>query len=67
MNQEHGRGDMALKRVPACTCGATGVRDEKHDAYYCPISGTWLEETCTDRGCEFCGERPATRAIEVVP
>lgn len=46
------------KRVPLCVCGATGVRDEKHDAYYCPTSHVWLELPCGDPDCEFCPDRP---------
>ena len=30
---------------------------KKHDAYYCPECGKWLEYKCQDDSCEFCACR----------
>lgn len=50
-------------RHPTCLCGANGERDERLDAYYCPVSGVWLENPCSDPKCYFCLNRPARRAV----
>lgn len=47
-----------------CICGATGVRSERYDAYYCPDSRVWLERACSDTSCGFCADRPETAAME---
>jgi len=31
-----------------------------HDAYYDDEKNVWLEDTCEDPGCRYCGARPAT-------
>lgn len=30
----------------------------KYDAYYCELCNIWLEEKCSDPGCNFCFIRP---------
>lgn len=32
---------------------------KKHDSYYCEECDKWLEKSCKDKACDFCGERPA--------
>lgn len=59
----HGRARPGPMRHPECLCGARGLRDEKHDAYYCPESGTWLEEACDDPKCAFCLQRPEIKKV----
>lgn len=54
---KHGRSQPGLMRYPTCLCGAVGLRDDHHDAYYCPIGGAWLEVPCSDKECKFC-QRP---------
>jgi len=54
----HGR-DNVERHVPVCTCGARGMLDYVHDAYYCPVGGCWLEPGCSDPECEFCVPRAA--------
>jgi hypothetical protein len=58
IDQEHGRTDTLL-RVPTCKCGEKGILDysDKSDAYYCPVSGVWLEETCGRDECTLCRDR----------
>jgi hypothetical protein len=56
---EHGRAEVSPAWRPWCMCGAYGVRDEKFDAYYCPINGTWLEQVCKEPKCQYCSARPA--------
>lgn len=60
--QEHGRATPITKhdkRHPKCLCGAIGIRDEKFDAYYCPLASVWLEDKCDEPGCIFkCKDRP---------
>jgi hypothetical protein len=57
------RIDRRLSRPrPPLKCGICGqglVRDERHDAYYCPDHG-WTEPVCSDPECEFCQGRPPT-------
>jgi len=33
-------------------------RSEKYDAYYDDAVNKWLEDICSDPGCEFCKDRP---------
>lgn len=60
---EHGRSGTIVKHRPLCVCGETGVRDDKFDAYYCPVSNVWLEDGCKDGDCDFCPVRPEKHAI----
>ena len=32
----------------------------KYDAYYDDEQNVWLESTCGNERCEYCGNRPAT-------
>lgn len=49
------------KHVPECkTCGKDGERNDRYDAYFCLGCNVWLESTCSDFSCEFCGSRPAS-------
>ena len=32
----------------------------KYDAYYDDEQNVWLESTCGNERCEYCGARPAT-------
>ena len=45
------------------TCGQGLIRDQQHDAYYCPEHG-WTEAPCGDPKCEFCVGRPERPATE---
>ena len=56
-NTQHGRLEQGPARAPHCLCGATGVRNDRWDAYYCPAGGAWLEERCSDPECD-CQRRP---------
>lgn len=58
---QHGPGGNA--RHPRCICGTRGMRDEKHDAYFCPDSGAWIERVC-EQACTFCASRPPTAHYE---
>lgn len=58
----HGRRPTPVgQRHPVCLCGAKGLRDDRHDAYYCPSSGVWLESPCDDQECQMCQGRPEKR------
>jgi hypothetical protein len=59
----HGRAEPEPARRPTCLCGKQGVRDDKHDAYYCPESGTWLEDGCDDPTCFMCKGRPPHKEV----
>jgi hypothetical protein len=61
---KHGRKSSEAQRTPSCVCGAIGEHDDKHDAHYCPVSGTWLEESCADRMCVYCFNRPSCKILE---
>lgn len=53
------RGTMAKKHRPDCSqCGSDSVRNDRHDAYYCPKCLIWLEKACGDAGCFMCKDRP---------
>ncbi len=54
----HGRAHPGPMRQASCLCGANGLRDDEHDAYYCPTSGIWLEKPCGDEMCRDCTSRP---------
>ena len=53
--------------TPHCACGAIGIRNERHDAYYCAACDVWLEKRCsaadtieplTGEMCHYCHSRP---------
>lgn len=50
----HGRSTSSTQRKPKCSCGKEGIYDEFWDRYYCPESGTWLEDKCKDVNCKIC-------------
>lgn len=54
------RGD-GVDRMRDCEHGR--ARDEKHDAYYCPKCGKWLEDVCGDGLCKYCRNRPPAHSI----
>lgn len=54
----HRRRHSGPMRHPVCACGEPGVRSDQFDCYYCPASGAWLEDKCSDPGCQFCARRP---------
>jgi len=60
---EHGRSHVE-KHKPICLCGQTGVRNDEHDAYYCPVGIVWLEKRCSDPKCTFCAQRPESPSEE---
>jgi hypothetical protein len=31
---------------------------DEHDAYFNPLTDTWLDSTCDDSNCEYCSTRP---------
>lgn len=37
---------------------AIAERNERHDAFYCPVCGTWLSPRCVSPYCELCKGRP---------
>ena len=39
-------------------CGERIIRNEQHDAYYCPGCLRWIEPQCGDSHCPFCSRRP---------
>jgi hypothetical protein len=49
-----------VRVVEGCLeCGTKLIRNEKHDAYYCPECDAWRESAaCDDPGCAFCVGRP---------
>jgi hypothetical protein len=38
--------------------------NDKCDAYYCPVSGKWLEPKCGYPNCAHCTHRPKNRFDE---
>lgn len=61
---EHGKSKrVGPHREVTCLCGETGKRDDRFDAYYCPVSGVWLEKKCQGEYCEFCEHRPDVRPL----
>jgi len=44
--------------APCGRCGTRRIYHEDYDAYFCPDCNVWLEHTCRDRSCEYCGKRP---------
>jgi hypothetical protein len=40
-------------------CDGQRIYAETHDAFFCPRCNVWLDRTCSDPYCEFCGGRPA--------
>ena len=61
---EHGRATASIKSLSYCICGDPGSYDEKHEAYYCSVSGVWLESACLDPECDYCAKRPDVRPME---
>lgn len=61
---EHGRSSDKPMRIPTCLCGAVGERSPYWDAYYCQVSGVWLEKQCDDPECIYCVERPARLVLD---
>lgn len=55
---EHGPKEINRTVVPICKCEEEGRLSEQFDAFYCPISGEWLEIKCHDEECKFCANRP---------
>jgi transcription initiation factor TFIIIB Brf1 subunit/transcription initiation factor TFIIB len=49
---------MHLSKNTCPTCGSEKSYSNKYDAYFCELCNVWLEEKCTDSGCEFCAIRP---------
>ena len=47
-------------RRPECKCGEKGRYEVERDAYFCPVSGAWLEEPCDDAECRMCPGRPSS-------
>lgn len=57
----------STKRDWLCSdCHTKLIRDEKHDAYYCPHCDAWCEKNCDDKKCNFCKGRPK-RPSDVTP
>jgi hypothetical protein len=46
-----------------CECGSEKVYYEKYDAKFCPKENKWLENGCSDPGCDYCKSRPKTPLI----
>lgn len=53
----HERAEPGPARYPSCSCGAQGILDARYDAYYCPVSGIWLETQCKTPNCRICSDR----------
>lgn len=53
-----------LDRSGTCRCGARGRYARPYDAFYCPVSGVWLEIACADPTCASCAGRPAVLSLE---
>ncbi len=45
-------------RQRRCSCGELADFLYTYDAEFCPRCDRWLDKSCGDRGCEFCGKRP---------
>lgn len=40
-------------------CNSNLIHYEIHDAFFCPLCNTWVNEKCDDsNGCEYCDNRP---------
>ena len=60
---KHGRSGNLFVHRPYCLCGELGQYDHGYDAYYCSVSGVWLEDKCDDVGCDICPGRPEKNLI----
>lgn len=40
-------------------CEENKTYSKEYDAYYCQTCNEWLEDTCTDRDCYYCINRPS--------
>lgn len=49
---------MDLNNHNLCDCGKTKSYSTEYDTYYCENCNKWLEDTCSDRNCYFCNNRP---------
>ena len=48
------------KRIPRCpTCGAAGIRNERHDTYACRACDVWLETSPDGEHFPPTPERPS--------
>src|ERR1017187_9335959 len=62
---KHGRATGG--RHPTCHCGSAGIRDDKFDSYYCPVSGVWLEINHSFAfDCGICKDRPEKKEISTM-
>jgi len=43
---------------PCDHCGSRRIYHSDYDAYFCPACNVWVEHTCNDKPCAFCGKRP---------
>jgi hypothetical protein len=48
---------IVRKHRPSCTVCAGSIYYGKFDAYGC-FCKRWLEDKCSDTGCEYCAFRP---------
>ena len=48
-------------------CGNRRIYHDKYDAFFCAQCNQWLEEACSDPGCEFCAARPVRSLHEEQP
>lgn len=39
-------------------CDSKSHYSETYDSYYCKKCDEWLDDTCDDKECEFCSQRP---------
>ena len=49
---------MDINDIDKCDCGNTKLYSAEYDTYYCEDCNKWLEDTCSDRNCHFCNNRP---------
>lgn len=55
------------KNCPHCfSCKITNIiYIEKYDALACLNCNLWLEETCEEKNCEYCQDRPKHPTVKV--
>ena len=39
-------------------CDTSLEYNQEYDSHYCPVCNIWAEETCDDKHCKFCKDRP---------